>query len=151
MVSNLLCWIPQLPHTFERSTWFHATGFRRLFLEALEQTLSRLPYPRIFNWFNTTDFLEEVIGQSREVKLLADYAWQTHPVPAPYDNRRYLAITTHWGMSHKDYGKAFILGKQDVSESKLPGASEWKYNYWQKLPRKCFKLLQRCLPCRHKL
>ena len=70
MVGNFTCWVTQLDYTIVDSTWFADWGFRRLFLEAFESTLTRLPYPRIFNICNSKEWLYELHNQSRNIALL---------------------------------------------------------------------------------
>ena len=59
IVSNLLYWLHQLGEGFETTRWFAHWGWQRIFLEALQQTLCRLPYPRIYNCSNVQDWLRD--------------------------------------------------------------------------------------------
>ena len=145
MVSNLLHWVEQTSPSLVHCQWFRAYGFRRLFMEALEQALSRLPFPRIFNVFDPFQWISAALKQSSKVKLLL-YPWLTHPQPNPYSYKQYQPISTYWSMSQREGAFGFIFGAKNNLPPLSKGSSNWLTTYWKTLPLRCLKLVQQSLP-----
>ena len=146
MTSNIIFWLRQSDPTFVRSTWFRLFGFKRVFLEALEQTLSRLPFPRVYNYLDAKQWVDQLHEQSPNCKLLV-YPWKERPTFTPFAYSAYKPITEHYGIGpNRGSLQGFIIGLQNVAEPENISAWMWKYNFFLDLPTKCLHFLQQRLP-----
>jgi hypothetical protein len=146
MVSNLLYWLPQLGEGFETTFWFTSWGYHRIFLEALEQALSRLPYPRIYNCADVTTWIEDLHSQSKNIAL-TPYPWAEKAQLSPFAPRTYKPITEHYCIHHRSNIQGFIIGAQDGTGSQsILGGWRWKFDFFTRLPQYCLNFIQDRLP-----
>jgi hypothetical protein len=145
-VSNLLYWLHQLGEGFETTRWFAHWGWKRVFLEALQQTLCRLPYPRIYNCSNLHDWLHDLHDQSTNIALVP-YPWAERPALTPFSPTTYKPITEHYCFNHRHKDlQGFIIGAQDGTDGNDLGCWQWKYRFFTELPDKVLAYAQARLP-----
>ena len=146
MVSNLVYWLQQLGHGFESTSWFASWGYQRIFLEALQQALSRLPYPRIYNCANQIDWIQDLHEQSSNIYLMP-YPWAERPQLSPFTPNTYKPISEHYCLHHRNRElQGFIIGAQDGTEGRSDGCWFSKYEWWLNLPQRCLEFVQERLP-----
>ena len=146
MVSNILYWLHQLGEGFETTRWFALWGWKRIFLEALQQTLCRLPYPRIYNCSNHLDWLRDLHSQSSNIALVT-YPWAETPLLSQFASTTYKPITEHYCFNHRHKDlQGFIIGVQDQTPGNSPGYWQWKYRFYCQLPDKMLAFVQARLP-----
>ena len=144
MISNLLHWYDATKERVIHTPWFRHWGYRRLFLEALEQALTRLPLPRLFNLVDYTAWINSIHQQSRDVRL-PQHLWQTHPSATRWSNPTYHPIRTFWSFSHANNTKAFICGIQDGSTGTTSGGWALQQRFWADFPQNCFNFISHSL------
>ena len=146
MVNNLLYWLPQLDAGYETTYWFTLWGFQRIFLEALEQAFTRLPYPRIYNCANIKEWLADLHSQSKNIALTS-YPWAEKAQLSPFAPNTYKPITEHYCIHHRRNIEGFIIGAQDGSSSQnVLGGWRWKQHFFSHLPQSCLNFIQDRLP-----
>ena len=151
MTSNIIFWLRQSDPTFVRSTWFRLFGFKRIFLEALEQTMSRLPFPRVYNFLNARQWVQQLHEQSPNCKLLV-YPWKERPTFTPFSYSAYKPITEHYGINMNNGSlQGFVIGLQggvepNLVEPEIRRRWLWKYEFFCDLPTMCLHFVQNRLP-----
>ena len=146
IVSNLLYWLHQVGEGFETTRWFALWGWQRVFLEALQQTLCRLPYPRIYNCSNLHDWIRDLHDQSSNIALVP-YPWAERPSPSPFSATTYKPITEHYCFNHRHKSlQGFVIGAQDGTDGVAPGCWMWKYRFFAELPDRMLAYVQTRLP-----
>ena len=151
MTSNIIFWLRQSEPSFVRSTWFRLFGYKRIFLEALEQTMSRLPFPRVYNFLNARQWVQQLHEQSPNCKLLV-YPWKERPTFTPFSYSAYKPITEHYGINMNSGSlQGFVIGLQggvepNLVEPEIRRAWLWKYEFFCDLPLMCLNFVQNRLP-----